>query len=225
MNLAPELLVITGPTASGKSALAVRLCEKLGGEIISCDSMQIYRGCDIVTAKPTLEERGGIPHHLLDICDPNERFSAAQWAAQARDWISDIEARGKVPVVCGGTGFYLRALLQPQVLSEVEPDEELRERLSQELVTEGAAHMHQKLSELDPAAGARLHLNDTFRVLRAIEVAMLRPNSETEIITEAQYIPRIYAIEWPREVLYQRIEQRVDAMLAEGALEELRGLR
>jgi tRNA dimethylallyltransferase len=221
-----NLLIVTGPTASGKSALAMVLCDKLDGEIVSCDSMQIYRGCDIATAKPTPEERARIPHHLIDICDPNERFSAAQWAAQARDAISDIESRGKVPIVCGGTGFYLRALLHPQVLSEIEPDPELRELLDQELARDGALKMHEKLAGLDAAAAERLHPNDTFRVLRALEVAILTPKNQPEVVAiEPQYSARIFGIDWPREVLYMRTNERVDAMIEEDFLAELETLR
>jgi tRNA dimethylallyltransferase len=221
------LLVITGPTASGKSALAVGLCERLGGEIVSCDSMQIYRGCDIATAKPTPQERAEIPHHLLDICDPDERYSAAQWAARARDVIDEVESRGKIPIVCGGTGFYLRALTAPQVLSEVEPDRDLRERLEQELKSVGAAQMHEKLARLDTAAAARLHPNDSFRVLRAIEVALVKaatPESTVETIPASEFEPHIFGIDWPREVLYGRINSRVDAMIEVGFPDELQRL-
>lgn len=221
------LLVITGPTASGKSGLALQLGEVLGGEIVSCDSMQIYRGCDIATAKPTPEEQARVPHHLIDICDPNQRFSAAQWAGEARRIISEIEARGKLPIVCGGTGFYLRALLQPDVLAEIEPDEGLRELLEAELKHFGAEKMHERLTALDPAAGARLHPNDTFRVLRALEVAVLRPQFEVPSSPdppEVSYAPRIFGFDWPREVLYERINTRVDAMMREGFDIELRVL-
>lgn len=225
MKPKPNLLIVTGPTASGKSSLALELCERLNGEIVSCDSMQIYRGCDIATAKPTSQERAQVPHHLLDICDPSERFSAAQWAARANETIADIEARGKTPLVCGGTGFYLRALLQPEILAEVEPNEELRNQLSEELAHEGAEKMHEKLRSFDPAAADRLHPNDTFRVLRAIEVAILRPEAGEKAPPEEPYNAQIFGLDWPREVLYERINQRVDLMLVEGALDELRTLR
>ncbi len=216
------LLVITGPTASGKSSLALRLAENLGGEIVSCDSMQIYRGCDIATAKPTPLERARIPHHLLDICDPDERFSAAQWATAAREAIEDIEKRARIPIVCGGTGFYLRALLQPQTLAEVAPDAALRAQLEAELETRGALALHEKLAEVDAKAALRLHPNDSFRVLRALEVALGEKHAAS--LPEIEWAPLIFALDWPREVLYNRINERVEAMMRSGFLNELRFL-
>ena len=215
-----RLLVITGATASGKSALALRLAQILDGEIIACDSMQIYRGCDIATAKPAPLERAQIAHHLLDVCDPDERFSAARWAENARNAIEDIEKRARIPIVCGGTGFYLRALLQPQTLSDVAPDAGLRGELEAELETLGAGAMHQKLATLDAGAAARLHPNDAFRVVRALEVALGQPNVVPAPPTEWE--PPIFALGWPREVLYVRINERVEAMLRAGFLDELR---
>ncbi|HEX8465549.1 MAG TPA: tRNA (adenosine(37)-N6)-dimethylallyltransferase MiaA [Abditibacterium sp.] len=220
--MSAPLLIITGPTASGKSALALRVCQQIGGEIVSCDSMQIYRGCDIATAKPTLAERALVPHHLLDLCEPSERFSAAQWAEAARDRIENIAARGKTAVVCGGTGFYLRALLQPETLASVAPDSALRAELEAELTTMGAAAMHAKLATFDAEAAARLHPNDSFRVLRALEVALGQPR--TSVSALPSFAPHIFGIEWPREVLYQRINARVESMMQAGFLEELRGL-
>lgn len=216
------LLILTGPTASGKSSLALHVAQSRGGEIISCDSMQIYRGCDIATAKPTHLERAQIPHHLLDICEPNQRFSAAQWAEYARIAIEDIENRGRLPIVCGGTGFYLRALLQPQTLADVAPDAALRAQLEAELKTSGAAAIHQKLAALDANAAARLHPNDSFRVMRALEVA-LGEKKPSEAI-QSEFEPQIFALDWPRETLYARIDERVDAMMRAGFLDELRFL-
>ncbi|MBW3635053.1 MAG: tRNA (adenosine(37)-N6)-dimethylallyltransferase MiaA [Armatimonadetes bacterium] len=216
------LLVITGPTASGKSNLALHLAKNLGGEIVSCDSMQIYRGCDIATAKPTPLERARIPHHLLDVCDPDERFSAAQWAIEAREAIENIEKGARTPIVCGGTGFYLRALLQPQTLAEVAPDAALRAQLEAELETRGALAMHETLAETDAKAAARLHPNDSFRVLRALEVALGEKNALSS--PETEWAPLIFALDWPREVLYHRINERVEAMMEAGFLEELQFL-
>ncbi len=223
-----SLLCIVGPTASGKSALALALCERIGGEIVSCDSLQIYRGCDIGTAKPTRAERESVPHHLLDICDPNQRFSAAQWAQKARETLAEIESRGKVPIFCGGTGFWLRALLRPETLSEIAPDFELRNQLQSELETLGAARMHEKLASLDAGAAARLHPNDSFRVLRALEIALGEtPNStknEAKEPQENEFAAQIFALDWPRAALYERINARVDAMIELGFEAELRAL-
>ncbi|PQV64187.1 tRNA dimethylallyltransferase [Abditibacterium utsteinense] len=221
------LLCIVGPTASGKSALAMQLCALLNGEIVSCDSMQIYRGCDIATSKPTRHEQNLVPHHLIDICEPNQRFSAAQWAAQAAKCCAEIESRDRVPILCGGTGFWLRALLQPEVLSAVPPNPELRKQLQAELETSGAAAMHEKLSALDAGAAARLHPNDAFRVVRALEIALgEKPEStKNEVLKESDYDAQIFALDWPREMLYARINTRVDAMLEAGFEAELRALR
>ena len=146
------LLCIVGPTASGKSALAVELALRLGGEVVSCDSMQIYHGCDIVTAKASPEERTTVPHHLLDIIEPNESYSAASFARAASEVIENIKARGKVPIVCGGTGFYLRALLEPHTLAVAPPDAQLRAQLEDELAASSPAAMHERLSEVDAGA-------------------------------------------------------------------------
>lgn len=222
------LLCLVGPTASGKSALALRLCERIGGEIVSCDSMQIYRGCDIATAKPTPQQRRQVPHHLIDICEPDERFSAAQWAQAARAACADIESRSAVPVVCGGTGFYLRALLQPEILSPVAPDVPQRARLEAELRELGAAAMHDKLAQLDAGAAQRLHRNDSFRVLRALEIASRAPSPN--LVAEASapalpaFAPLIFALDWPRAQLYERVNARVEAMLDAGVEAELRFL-
>lgn len=222
------LLCLVGPTASGKSSLALELGARLGGEIVSCDSMQIYRGCDIVTAKPSPAERAALPHHLLDLCDPGERFSAAQWAQQARRAIDVITQRGQTAIVCGGTGFWLRALLCPEKLSDVAPDAALKASLEAQLQAEGGAKMHTRLASLDPAAAQRLHPNDTFRVVRALEIALLRPDSNPQSAPpepESSLKARIFGLDMPRAQLYERIEARVDAMIEAGAVQELHKLR
>jgi tRNA dimethylallyltransferase len=220
------LLLLAGPTASGKTALAVEMCRRLDGEIVSADSMQIYRHCDIVTAKPSPEEQAQARHHLLDICEPTERFSAAHWAAAARTAIEEIRQRGKQPIITGGTGFYIRALLEPEVLSPVPPDERLRLQLERELEVHGKDTMWQRLQEHAPGAAARLHRNDTYRVLRALQIALSTETPETLLrqTPATDYAVLAFALEWPREVLYARIEQRIDTMIAAGAREELAGL-
>ncbi len=218
------LVCIVGPTASGKSALALAIAERIGGEIVSCDSMQIYTGCDIVTAKATAAERAQVPHHLLDIARPDEPFSAATWAERARTAIEGIEARGRVPIICGGTGFYLRALLEPASLAAAPPDFALRARLEADLARVGNEAMHARLAGVDAQAAARLHPNDTHRTLRALEVA-LSPPAPAPAQSEAASRPaRIFALAWPRELLNARIHARVEAMLHDGALEETRAL-
>jgi len=211
------LLIITGPTASGKSTFAMNLAQRLNGEIVSADSMQIYRHCNIATAKPTSQEQELIPHHLIDIIDPTIRFSAAMWADAARETIAQIRARGKTPIMVGGTGFYLRALLEPQTLAQVPPDEKLRA----ELEDLDSQTLWQKLKEVDTEAANRLQPENTKRVIRAIEVAL----GEKVLLPETPQIDyQAYGLEWPREVLYDRINERVDQMLEMGFMDELRDL-
>ncbi len=184
--------------------------------------MQIYQGCDIVTAKATRAERTQVPHHLLDVAQPSESFSAASWARLANEAISDIEARGKRAIVCGGTGFYLRALLAPETLAVAPPDEGLRADLQAQWGREGKEIMHAKLAELDGEAAARLHPNDTHRVLRALEVA-LSPRGAVPFELPSRSA-RVWALGWPRELLVRRIDERVEAMIEGGGLEETRAL-
>ena len=227
MNL-PPVLALVGPTASGKSALAIEIARQINGEIVSCDAMQIYRECDIVTAKPTPLERESVPHHLLDICAPDEQFSAAQWAEFANQAIEQIQSRGKTPIVCGGTGFYLRALLQPEKLSAPAPDETLRAQLETRLQNEGVAVLLDELGQMAPEIAAKLESNDRYRVIRALQIAHQRArgdaNSHAATANESPVEARVFALGWPRETLYRRINMRVDAMLQAGALDETRAL-
>jgi len=211
------LLIITGPTASGKSTFAIRLAQQLNGEIVSADSMQIYRECNIATAKPTAQEQQLIPHHLIDIIDPTVRFSAAMWAEMAREVIAQIHQRGKTPIVVGGTGFYLRALLQPETLAQVSPNAALRAELEQ---LDNHA-LWEKLIQVDAEAAGRLQPQNTKRVIRAIEVAL----GEKVLLPEMPEISyKAYGLEWPRDVLYGRINARVDEMMVQGLMDELRYL-
>ena len=223
-----KILVIVGPTASGKSALAIEVAQRIGGEIISADAMQIYRECDVVTAKPTALEREIAPHHLLDICAPDAQFSAAQWAELAREKIEEIKNRGKTPIVCGGTGFYVRALLEPERLSAPAPDEALRAQLEARLNSEGAPALIAQLHELAPEIAAKLEPNDSYRVVRALQIAIQRARGDAATapasMVAAAFDARVFALNWPRETLYRRINMRVDAMLEQGALDETRHL-
>lgn len=225
-----KLIVIAGPTASGKTACAVELCKRINGEVISADSMQIYRGMEILSARPTEAEMGGIPHHLIGFADPSEKFSAAKYRDLARLKIDEIRARGRVPVLCGGTGLYINAVIRPMDFSE-RCDEALRRELI--AIAEqpgGRGRLHEMLREIDPESAARLHENDVRRVTRAIEVYRLTGVTQTRQMQldaqrEGDYDDTVFALEWPREALYARIERRVDQMIAAGLVAEVERLR
>ena len=227
-NKKPLCWVLAGPTASGKTALSIRLARAHACEIVCMDSMQIYRGMNIGTAKPTLEEMGSIPHHLLDVVQPGESFSVAQYQQLAERCIGEILARGHQPLLVGGTGFYLRALRHPMTMGMVTGDEKIRatlETIAEQ--TDGRTVLHGMLQEVDPATAARLPVNDVRRVVRALEVYQLtgipfskQPASEEE--PPFQY--RVATLTMDRSVLYKRIGLRVDQMMADGLLEEVRSL-
>jgi tRNA dimethylallyltransferase len=226
------LLVIAGPTATGKTAAAVEVAAACGGEIISADSMQIYRGLDLGTAKPTAAERARAVFHLVDIVEPDATYTAADFQRDAEAAITAIWARGRLPILCGGTGLYLRAVLRglsfpPGALPETA---ELRRRLEAEAKQRGPAALHRRLAQVDPPTAARLAVGDLRRVIRALEVHEHtgRPFSELARVDEhhgAKYNARTFVLTCPRELLYARIERRVDEMLAAGWLAEVRGLR
>lgn len=225
-----KLIVIAGPTASGKTACAVELCRRIGGEVISADSMQIYRGMDILSARPTRDEMGGIAHHLLGFADPAEKFSAPKYRELARKKIDEIHARGHMPVLCGGTGLYINAVIRPMDFSE-KCDENLRRELMDIAQQPGGrARLHAMLAEIDPKSAARLHENDVRRVTRAIEVYRLTGVTQTRQMQldaqrEGDYDVAMFALEWPRDTLYDRIDRRVDKMLAAGLVSEVMRLR
>lgn len=230
MNMKPKLIVIAGPTASGKTACAVSLCQKIGGEVVSADSMQIYRGMDVLSAKPAPDEMQGIPHHMLGIADPAEKFSAARYRDMARQVISGVYDRGKMPVLCGGTGLYINAVTRPMEFSE-KCDEALRqELLAMAEQPGGRKRLHDMLSEIDPEAARKLHENDVRRVTRAIEVYRLTGLTQSQQAAldaqrEGDYAETLFALEWPRDELYRRIDIRVDMMLEAGLIDEVRMLR
>ena len=225
-----KLIVIAGPTASGKTAAAVELCKLIGGEVVSADSMQIYRGMDVLSAKPTAAEMDGIPHHMLGIADPKEKFSAAKYRDMAKEIISGIIARGNMPVICGGTGLYINAVTRPMEFSE-KCDEALRkELLAMADMPGGREKLHDMLKEIDPEAVQKLHPNDVRRVTRAIEVFRLTGVTQSEQARidaqrEGDYDESFFALSWPRDVLYERINRRVDVMLENGLVDEVRALR
>lgn len=223
-----KLIIICGPTASGKSELAVRLGEQIGGEIVNADSMQIYRGMDIGTAKPTIEERRGIPHHLIDIITPDTPFSAADFANAADNAISDIVKRGKTPIITGGTGLYIRALLHGLVDSP-SGDPDLRESLHAEAARIGNQAMLEKLRTVDPALAAQLHPNNLLRIIRGLEVYQqsgipLSLHQQQHSFAPKRYHSLKIGIRSDRHELYKRINSRVERMLADGLLAEVSSL-
>lgn len=220
-----KVLAIAGPTASGKTALSVALAKRLGGEIVSCDSMQVYRGMDVGTAKPTEEEKCGVPHHLIDVADAKEPFSVADYVTLAGRAIADVHARGRVPILCGGTGLYLDALLRGG-LEETEGDAACREALLAFAAREGAHALHERLRAVDPDSAMQIHENNVKRVARALEIYESTGITKTEYDRRSRERERPYdavvvGLSYPdRAVLYGRIEKRVDVMLAEGLLAE-----
>jgi tRNA dimethylallyltransferase len=225
------VLVLFGPTASGKTDLLLRLFERGGAqkaEVVSADSMQVYRGMDIGTAKPSPEERLQLPHHLIDIRNPDEQFTAGDFVRLAREAIDDIARRGNIPVVSGGTGFYLRNLVLG--LPEAPPSDPLiRETLKNELHEKGAAALMEELARFDSVSAGKIHLNDEYRLLRALEVQRLckRPLSSFSMTgsdSTQKYDFRIIGISRPREELYQRINARCAVMFKQGLPDEVRGL-
>ena len=225
----PKIIVVAGPTASGKSAAAVALCRRIGGEVVSADSMQVYRGMDIGTAKASEAEMDGIPHHMLDVADPGVNFSAAMYREMASSAVRGILERGNVPVVCGGTGLYIDALTRPMGFARP-GNEAIRQRLMEEAEKPGGKEaLHERLRGIDPETAERLSPNDLRRVVRGLEIHELTGKSQTELNRldaekETEYDVAMFALEWPREVLYRRIDRRVDDMIRLGLVDEVRGL-
>ena len=229
MSEKPKIWAIVGPTASGKSALAEALAVRLGGEIVSCDSMQIYRGMDIGTAKPTVGDRAKVPYHLIDVVEPDAPFSAVDYAAAAEAAIADILSRGRVPILCGGTGLYLDVLLRGMPESP-EGDPALREELAREAALHGNTYLHEQLAAVDPVSAAATHPGNLRRVIRALEIFRATGIPKSEWDRRSREMPTRYRaaviglVFKNRELLYRRIEQRVDRMLEEGLLAETRRL-
>lgn len=226
----PKILVICGPTASGKTALAVELALRHHGEVVSADSMQIYRRMDIGTAKPTPEEMGGVPHHMLDVADPEEDFSVARYVDMAAKCVDDILSRGKLPILAGGTGLYIDSLLSGRTFAPFQPDSPLRGQLEEQLRREGGAAMLSRLAQVDPDSAARLHPNDEKRIIRALEVYQSTGKTITQHNLETQDIPPRYdaltlALAFERrEDMWSRIDRRVDQMMDQGLVAEVQGL-
>jgi len=226
-----KIIAVAGPTASGKSALALALAEELGGEIVSCDSMQIYRRMNIGTAKPTADELARVPHHLIDVCEPDEDFSCADYVALAARAIEEITSRGKLPIVCGGTGLYLDALLRKNDLAPDTVDEALRAELWARYEREGAEALWRELYEIDRESAEATHPNNVKRVLRAIEIYRTAGVTKTELDRRSleggmRYDACVLYLSYEnREQLYERINRRVDIMIDDGLVEETAALR
>ncbi|RAZ79174.1 tRNA (adenosine(37)-N6)-dimethylallyltransferase MiaA [Planococcus halotolerans] len=218
-----EVMAIVGPTASGKTALGIELAKAFDGEIINGDSMQIYREMSIGTAKVKQEEMRGVHHHLLDIKDPEEPFSVAEYQQLVRSKIAEISKSGKLPIIVGGTGLYIQAVLFDYRFSESQVDEELRNNLYDELEELGPEHMHKKLIALDPDTD--IHPNNTRRVIRALEIMLgSEEKVDRSLALKPMYNELIVGIDLPRNLLYERIDKRVDSMMAEGLVEEVEAL-
>lgn len=225
-----KLISVAGPTASGKSDLALMLAEHFGGEIISFDSMQIYRGMDIGTAKPTKAELARVPHHMIDVADPRESFSVASFVAGAKTAIADIEARGKNAILCGGTGLYQDSLVYGTEFGELEADEAYRAELAEFANEHGNAALHALLAQKDPEAAEKIHMNNVKRVIRALEIIKQSGMTKTEwdkcAKQNAKALPcTMLALNYrDREKLYARIDKRVDIMMESGLFEEVKSL-
>ena len=220
-----RMIGIVGPTASGKTALSLQVAERLNGEIVCMDSMQIFRGMDIGTAKPTKAEQARILHHMLDILDPRTPYSVSQYAQDARQVIDRVDT----PILVGGTGMYLQSLSLPMDYGAVSGDEAVRQKYHAIADSQGAEALHALLRQIDPVSAARLHPNDVRRVVRALEVYDLTgvPLSRQQIpgIEDSPYDFQLYAFDLPREALYARVDQRVDEMMRQGLLNEVRALK
>lgn len=220
------LVAIVGPTAVGKTALAIRLADDLPVEVVSADSRQVYRYMDIGTAKPTIEERQRVRHHLLDIVDPDEAFTLAQYQQLAYAAIDDIQRRRRIPLLVGGTGLYVKAVLEGLSIPRVPPDQRLREQIYAEAAAKGYEELHRRLSELDPVAAERIDARNVRRVVRALEVCYLmgKPISSVQEVRPPPYSILSIGLTMPRPLLYQRIDERVERMVAAGVVEEVHSL-
>lgn len=224
-----KIIAVAGPTASGKTALSVKIAKELGGEIVSCDSMQIYKGMDIGTAKPSLEERCGVPHHMIDIISPDEKYNVVSYKRDAEAAIDDILKRGRVPVLAGGTGLYMDSVLSNTAFSENSSFSVARERLEKLFEEKGREYIFEMLEKIDPEAAEKIHPNNTRRVIRALEIYETTGKTLTQANIESKrpekYESLVIGLMWDRETLYERINERVERMMTEGLLKEVETLR
>lgn len=222
-----RVIVICGATASGKTALSIELAKKINGEIISCDSMQIYKDMDIGTAKPTKEEMEGIKHYLIDFVSPDKRYSVADYKKDAKKAIKEILEKGKTPIVVGGTGLYVDSLIYEIEYPNIEFNEEYRKKLEKEVEEKGLEELYKRAKEIDPKAIEKISPNDQKRILRILEIYNATGKNKTEQEKESrknevEYDYKVYALDWDREKLYERINKRVDIMLEQGLIEEVK---
>jgi len=227
-TIRPRVIVICGPTALGKTSAAMRLAEIFDGEIVGADSMQIYRHMDIGTAKPTAKEKAQVKHHMIDIIDPDERFDARQYAVMARETVETLYHRNKIPFVVGGTGFYIKALLNGLFETEAE-GENIRNGLKKEADIHGAAFLYDRLCRQDPEASKKIHPNDAYRIIRALEVLAMTGKAISGLhkahgFNDHPFVVLKIGLHIPREILYDRINKRVDVMIDHGLLDEVKGL-
>ena len=228
--MSKKIVVICGPTASGKTALSIALAKAFDGEVVSADSMQIYRRMNIGTAKPTKQEMDGVPHHMLDVAEPGEAYSVSRYVEEATACVEDILARGKLPIVCGGTGLYIDGLIRGTDYQPAGTDNGIREQLDGEWEAQGAEEMMARLAAVDPDSAARLHLSDKRRILRALEVYLATGETITVHNARTKEIPPRYEAIMiglntePRQILYDRIDRRVGVMLEQGLLQEVQSL-
>ncbi|MEH7333509.1 tRNA (adenosine(37)-N6)-dimethylallyltransferase MiaA [Neobacillus drentensis] len=228
MDSKQKLLVIIGPTAVGKTKLSIEMAKQFNGEIISGDSMQIYRGMDIGTAKITQEEMEGIPHHLIDIKEPNENFSVAEFQSLVRAKIEEIAKMGKLPIIAGGTGLYIQSVIYDYQFSDVSGDEQFRQQLEQRAKEIGNEALYKELSEVDPESAAQIHPNNVRRVIRALEIYHLTGKTMQEFQRtqepDLMYDTALIGLTMERDMLYERINARVDLMMEQGLLDEVKSL-
>ena len=222
-----KVIVICGPTASGKTALSIELAKKINGEIVSCDSMQIYKDMDIGTAKPTVEEMQEIKHYLIGYVSPEKRYSVADYKIDAKKAIKAIIKKGKMPIVVGGTGLYLDSLIYEIEYQDIKLDEQYRNKLEEEVEKQGLEKLYEKAKQIDPKAIEKISPNDKKRILRILEIyhATGKTKTEQEIESrkkEVEYDYKVYALNWDRQKLYDRINKRVDMMIKQGLVEEVK---
>ena len=219
-----RVVVILGPTATGKSHCAIEVAKRFNGEIISGDSMLVYKEMNIGTAKPTADELKAVPHHLVDILPPDASFNVVDFVEQAKALIADINSRGRLPIIAGGTGLYIKALLEDYAFNSVDEDTELRRKLEVEAAEIGVEALHQRLAELDPDAAERIHPNNVRRVVRALESALRGDTISQQGAAESPYDAIVFGLNMERSALYERINRRVDLMLEAGLEQEVRRL-